>query len=133
MSHPDKPEYFTLTNVDAHDGTHYLIGIFENIDAVYYRMKQMYLHCGSELHVECHHLSTAESEAIEYNEQTVNRTKYRKDEAEKEAKLKEYDEWKGQIKADSENSCFHMDKAFDELSVDLPNIKAAHKTVGIAS
>ena len=92
MSHPNKPEYFTLTNVDAHDGTHYLIGIFENIDAVYYRMKQMYTRCGSELHVECHHLSDAETEAKNWSNTNVNRVKYQKEEAIKDKLYKEHKE-----------------------------------------
>ena len=84
MSHPNQPEYFTLTNVDAHDGTHYLIGIFENIDAVYYRMKQMYLHCGKELHIECFHLSDAETEAKEWSKTNISRKEYQREEAIKE-------------------------------------------------
>ena len=87
------------------------------MDAVAYRLKRMYTSCGDEYRVECHHLSTAESEAKAYNEQVVSRREYQRKEAEKEAKLKEYDEWKGQIKKDAE----------------LPDIKAAYKTVGIAS
>ena len=133
MTHPNQPEYFTITSICPHSGETTVVGIFEDIAAVSYRLKRIYTTCGDEYRVECFHLSTAESEAVAYNEQVVSRAKYKKDEAEKEAKLKEYDEWKGQIKADSENPFFHMDQAFDELSVDLPNIKAAHKTVGIAS
>ena len=91
MSHPNQPEYFTLTNIDAHDGTHYLIGIFENIDPLYYIMSQICWHCGSELHVECHHLIDVETEAKDYNKLIVSRAKYRKEEEEKEAKLKEYE------------------------------------------
>ncbi len=91
MSHPNQPEYFTLTNVDAHDGTHYLIGIFENIDAVMYRIKRCYISCGDQFRIECFHLGTKEGEAELYTEQTVNRVKYHKEEAEKEAKLKEYE------------------------------------------
>jgi len=118
MSHPNQPEYFTINAVCPHDGTTTSLGIFENMDAVSYRLKRMYTSCGDEYRVECHHLSTAESEAFAYNEQTVNRVKYRKDEAEKEAKLKEYDEWKGQIKADNAS-----------VDIELPNINAEYQTV----
>ena len=92
MSHSNKPEYFTLTNVDAHDGTHYLIGIFENIDAVYYRMKQMYTRCGSEYHIECFHLSDAETEAKKWSQTNVERKTYQREEEMKEARLKEWEE-----------------------------------------
>ena len=118
MSHPNQPEYFTINSVCPHDGSTVCLGIFEDMDAVSYRLKRMYTSCGDEYRVECHHLSTAESEAFAYNEQTVNRVKYRKDEAEKEAKLKEYDEWKGQIKADNAS-----------VDIELPNINAEYQTV----
>jgi hypothetical protein len=57
----------------------------------------MYTSCGDEYRIECFHLSTAEDEAKAYNEQVVSRTEYKAKEAEKERKIKEYDEWKGQI------------------------------------
>ena len=89
MSHPNSPEYWTITNIDHHDGTHYLIGIFTDLDAVYYRMKQMYLQEGSELRIECHRLIDAEEEAKDYNKVVVSRAKYKRETEEKEAKLKE--------------------------------------------
>ena len=113
MSHPNQPEYFTINSICPHSGDVTCLGIFEDMDAVMWRMKRVYTSCGDEYRIECHHLSTAESEAEAYNEQLVSRTKYRKDESEKEAKLKEYDEWKGQIKTDLE----------------LPNINAQYQTV----
>jgi len=116
MSHNNQPEYFIINSICPHTGDVTSTGIFEDMNAVSYRLKRMYTTCGDEYRIECHHLSTAESEAVAYNEQTVNRVKYKREEADKEAKLKEYDEWKGQIKTDLE----------------LPDIKAAYKTVGIA-
>ncbi len=94
MSHTDSPEYWTITNIDPHDGNHYLIGIFKDIDAVYYRMKQMYLQCGSELRIECHRLIDAEEEAVDYNNLVISRAKCKREAAEKEAKLKELEEIK---------------------------------------
>tara|TARA_R100000008_G_C3518743_1_gene132827 strand:+ start:180 stop:437 length:258 start_codon:yes stop_codon:yes gene_type:complete len=85
------------------------------MEAVTYRLKRMYTSCGDEYRIECFHLSTASDEATVYNEQTASRMKYRKQEAEKERKLKEYDEWKGQIEQDAQ----------------LPDIKAEYKTVGV--
>ena len=90
-----------------------MLGIFEDMDAVSYRLKRMYTSCGDEYRIECSHLQTAEEEAKAYNEQVVSRVKHKKEEAIKEAKLKEYDEWKGQIQKDAE----------------LPDIKAEYKTV----
>ena len=113
MTHPNQPEYFTINSICPHSGDVTCVGIFEDMDAVSYRLKRMYTTCGDEYRVECFHLSTAVSEAVAYNEQVVSRAKYKKDEEEKEAKIKEYDEWKGQIKTDLE----------------LPDIKAEYKTV----
>ena len=92
MSHPDKPEYFTLTSICEYDGTHTVHGIFENIDALYYRMKQMYIHCGKELHIECFHLCDAETEAKEWSKTNVERKTYQRDEEMREARLKEWEE-----------------------------------------
>jgi len=116
MSHNNQPEYFSINSICPHTGDVTCVGIFEDMDAVSYRLKRMYTTCGDEYRIECFHLSTAEDEAESYNEQVVSRTKYKKDQAEKEAKLAEYDEWKGQIKEDLE----------------LPDIKAAYKTVGVS-
>ena len=128
MSHTNQPEYFTINSVCPHTGDVTSIGIFEDMDAVSYRLKRMYTSCGDEYKIECHHLSTAESEAIAYNEQTVSRTEYKRKEAEKEAKLKEYDEWKGQIKEDLEEEGFQRMMEGPEL----PDIKAEYKTVGVS-
>ena len=76
----------------------------------------MYTTCGDEYRVECHHLSTAKSECEAYTEQQSSRAEYKMKEEEKEKKLKEYDEWKGQIKQDAQ----------------LPDIKAQYKTVEAA-
>ena len=113
MSHSNQPEYFTITTVCPYDGSTSMIGIFEDMDAVSYRLKQMYTSCGDEIRIECSHLQTAEQEAKAYNEQQVSKIKHKKEEAIKDAKLKEYDEWKGQIQKDAE----------------LPDIKAEYKTV----
>ena len=91
MSHPNQPEYFTLTSVCEFDGRQTVHGIFNSIDAVYYRMKQMYTRCGSEYHIECFHLSDADTEAKRWSEVCIERRKYEQEEAKKEEKLKEYD------------------------------------------
>ena len=128
MNHPNTPVYYTVSSVCQYDGSTTVLAICEDMDAVMYRLKQCYSTCGDEYKIECHHLSTAESEAIAYNEQTVSRTEYKRKEAEKEAKLKEYDEWKGQIKEDLEEEGFQRMMEGPEL----PDIKSAYKTVGVS-
>ena len=122
MSHSNQPEYYTISTVCPYDGSTTMLGIFEDMDAVSYRLKRMYTSCGDEIRIECSHLQTAEEEAKAYNEQVVSQVKHKKEQAIKEAKLKEYDEWKGQIKADNVS-----------LDIELPDIKAEYKTVGVST
>jgi len=72
---PSTPEYFTLCSVCPYDGATTVLGIFENLDAVMYRIKCCYTSCGDEYRIECFHLQTAEQMAEKYNEQQVNRAK----------------------------------------------------------
>ena len=125
MSHFNQPEYFTITSICPHTGESTVLGIFEDMDAVGYRLKRMYTTCGDEYRIECSHLQTAEEEAKAYNEQVVSRTEHKRKEAEKERKLKEYDEWKGQISDDLGK--FEPTLTKEDLS--LPNIKAAYQTM----
>tara|TARA_R100000742_G_C4278422_1_gene101194 strand:+ start:821 stop:1084 length:264 start_codon:yes stop_codon:yes gene_type:complete len=60
-------------SICSFDGTPTVIGIFENIDAVMYRLKRCHTSCGDEYRIECFHLSTAEREAKEYNDLIVSR------------------------------------------------------------
>ena len=98
MTHPNSPEYWTITSIDEYDGSPTCIGVFEDMDAVSYRLKAMYSHCGSEYRIECFHLQTAEHCSEQYNEQLVNRRKYQREEAKKEAAVKELAEIKAKNK-----------------------------------
>ena len=79
MSHPNQPEYFTISSVCPHDGCTTVVGVFKDMDAVSYRLKRMYTTCGDEYRVECFHLSFADDEAKAYNEQLVSRRKYQRE------------------------------------------------------
>ncbi len=79
MTHHNQPEYYTLVSICPHDGTPTVIGIFEDIDAVMYRLKRCYTSCGDEYRIECFHLSTAEREAKEYNDLLVSRRKHQQE------------------------------------------------------
>tara|TARA_B100000029_G_scaffold299232_1_gene292177 strand:- start:93 stop:440 length:348 start_codon:yes stop_codon:yes gene_type:complete len=113
MSHTNQPEYFTINSICPHTGDVTNLGIFEDMKAVAFRLRRCYTSCGDEYRIVCHHLSTAAYELEGLEEQEESRTEYKAKEAEKERKLKEYDEWKGQIQQDLE----------------LPNIKAEYQTV----
>jgi len=98
MSHPGQPEYFTITSIDQYDGSPTVIGIFDSMRAVSFRLQRMYATCGDEYRVECFHVSNAEAEARELTEQQVNRAKYHMEEKKKEEAVKELAE----IKANQE-------------------------------
>ena len=88
MSHPNQPEYYTITSIDQYDGSPTVVGIFDSMRAVCFRLQRMYTHCGDEYRVECFHVSNAEAEAMELTEQQVNRAKYQKEERDKERAVK---------------------------------------------
>ena len=85
MSHPNETEYFTLSSVCQYDGTTTILGIFEDMDAVMYRIKGCYTSCGDEYRIECFHLQTAEKCAERYNELVVSRAAIKKEREEKES------------------------------------------------
>jgi len=94
MSHPNSPEYFTISTVCQYSGDTTILAICEDMDAVMYRLKQCYSTCGDEYRINCYHLTTADEAAVKYNEQLVSRREYQAKEKEKEAKLKELEEIK---------------------------------------
>ena len=94
MSHTNSPEYFTISSVNQYDGETTVLAICEDMDAVMYRLKRCYTTCGDEYKINCYHLSTAQDEAVKYNEHVVTQTKYKKEREEEKAKLKELEEIK---------------------------------------
>ena len=94
MSHQGQPEYFVITSIDAYDGSPTVLGIFEDMRAVSFRLQRMHTSCGDEYRIECCHLQTATGEAEALTEQQVSRAKYQKEERDKEAAIKELSEIK---------------------------------------
>jgi len=107
MSHPNSPEYFTISSVNQYDGETTVIAICEDMDAVMYRMKRCYTSCGDEYIINCYHLSTAEDEAVKYNEHVVTQAKYKRDREEEKAKLKAYDQLPDEDKELAEELASH--------------------------
>ena len=82
MSHPpNAPLFYTLTSINSFDGSTSLIGIFDSMRALGYRLQRVYTTCGDEYHIDCLHLSTAEKEKEEFIEQETNRAKYQRENA----------------------------------------------------
>tara|TARA_R100000664_G_scaffold9897_1_gene16470 strand:+ start:327 stop:698 length:372 start_codon:yes stop_codon:yes gene_type:complete len=115
MSHPNSPEYFTISSVCQFDGSTTILAICEDMDAVMYRLKQCYSSCGDEYRINCYHLTTADEAAKKYNEQLVSRRKYERKEKEKEAKLKEYEGFEKMMNYDPEKGySYDPDKELEE-------------------
>ena len=92
MSHPNQPMYYVLSNIDSYNGNTNVIGIFESMRALSFRLQRIYSTCGDEYHIDCLHLQDAESEAKMLTEEQVNRVKYQREEKIKDQLLKEHQE-----------------------------------------
>ena len=77
------PLYYTLCSVDQFDGSIMVLGVFDSLDAVHYRMKRCYVTCGDEYRIEAFTLRTADQEAVSYNEQLQSKREHEKAEREK--------------------------------------------------
>ena len=93
MSHPkDPPLFYTLSSINSFDGSTSVIGIFDSMRAIGYRLQRIHTTCGDEYHIDCFHLSTA----VKENEELVNvlssRAKYQMDNELKEKLYKEHQE-----------------------------------------
>ena len=123
MSHPNSPTFFTISTVCQYDGSTNVLAVCEDMDAVMYRLKQCYTSCGDEYRINCYHLTTADEACKKYNEQLVSRRKYEREEREKEAKLKEYEDMvnlEKEVLAEDlinhgESSIHEEDKEFEEM------------------
>ena len=92
--HKASPEYYSIISICPHTGDATQVGIFEDMRAVGYRLQRMYTSCGDEYRIECFHLSDAESEAKKWSETNMKRKVYEREEEMKEARLKEWEEYK---------------------------------------
>ena len=92
MSHPNQPMYYVLSNIDSYNGNTNVIGIFESMRALSFRLQRIDSTCGDEYHIDCLHLQDAESEAKMLTEEQVNRVKYQREEKIKDQLLKEHQE-----------------------------------------
>ncbi len=80
MEHPpNAPLFYTLSCINSFDGSTSMIGIFDSMRAIGYRLQRCYTTCGDEYHIDCYHLSTAEMECSELTDQQVNRAKYQRE------------------------------------------------------
>ena len=98
MSHPkDPPLFYTLSSINSFDGSTSVIGIFDSMRALGYRLQRVYSTCGDEYHIDCLHLAAAEKEKDEFIEQQTNRAKYQRESAIKEQLYKNFEEDKDEI------------------------------------
>ena len=87
---PDSPLFYTLSYTNCYDGSTNVIGIFDSIRALGYRLQRIHTTCGDEYHIDCFHLSTAVKENEELIELLSSRAKYQREEAIKDQLFKEH-------------------------------------------
>ena len=87
---PDSPLFYTLSCINCYDGSTSVIGIFDSMRALGYRLQRVHSTCGDEYHIDCYHLSTAEKEKDELIEQQTNRANYQRTEKIKDQLFKEH-------------------------------------------
>ena len=93
MNHPpDSPLFYTLTATNCYDCSTSVIGIFDSMRAIGYRLQRIHTTCGDEYHIDCFHLSTAVKENEELVEVLSSRAKYQMDNELKERLYKEHQE-----------------------------------------
>ena len=92
MSHPNQPMFYTLTSINSYDGSTNVIGIFDSMRALGYRLQRVYSTCGDEYHIDCFHISTAVKENDELIEQLSNRAKYQRENEIKDQLFKTYED-----------------------------------------
>jgi hypothetical protein len=88
---PDSPLFYTLSCINSFDGSTSLIGIFDSMKAIGYRLQRIHTTCGDEYHIDCYHLSTAEMECSELTDQQVNRAKYQRENRIKDQLFENYE------------------------------------------
>ncbi len=88
----DQPLFYILSNTNCYDGTTHVLGIFDSIRALGYRLQRLHSTCGDEYHIDCFHLSTAVKENEELVEVLSSRAKYQMDNELKERLYKEHQE-----------------------------------------
>ena len=88
---PDSPLFYTLSCINSFDGSTSMIGIFDSMKAIGYRLQRVHSTCGDEYHIDCYHLSTAEMECSELTDQQVNRAKYQRENRIKDQLFENYE------------------------------------------
>ena len=88
----DQPLFYTLSCINSYDGSTHVIGIFDSIRALGYRLQRLHSTCGDEYHIDCLHLCDAVKENEELVEVLSSRAKYQMDNELKEKLYKEHQE-----------------------------------------
>ena len=88
----DQPLFYTLSNTNCYDGSTHVIGIFDSMRALGYRLQRIHSTCGDEYHIDCFHISTAVKENDELIDQLSSRAKYQRENAIKDQLFKEHEE-----------------------------------------
>ena len=123
MSHPpDAPLFYTLSNTNCYDGSTNVIGIFDSMRALGYRLQRIHTTCGDEYHIDCFHISTAVKENDELIEQLSNRAKYQRENAIKDQLFEKYSDTIAADKQLEEQSSSDDEQLAEQLREERLNV-----------
>ena len=119
---PDSPLFYTLSNTNCYDGSTHVIGIFDSMRALGYRLQRIHTTCGDEYHIDCFHLSTAVKENDELIEQLSNRAKYQRENAIKDQLFKTYEDNPSGYNFDQDKSSDDEEQLAEQLREERLNV-----------
>ena len=119
---PDSPLFYTLSNTNCYDGSTNVIGIFDSMRALGYRLQRIHTTCGDEYHIDCFHLSTAVKENDELIEQLSNRAKYQRENAIKDQLFKTYEDNPSGYNFDQDKSSDDEEQLAEQLREERLNV-----------
>ena len=119
---PDSPLFYTLSCINSFDGSTSMIGIFDSMKAIGYRLQRVHSTCGDEYHIDCFHISTAVKENDELIEQLSNRAKYQRENAIKDQLFEKYSDTIAADKQLEEQSSSDDEQLAEQLREERLNV-----------
>ena len=110
----DQPLFYTLSHTNCYDGSTHVIGIFDSMRALGYRLQRIHTTCGDEYHIDCLHLWDINYEKGELIEQETSRAKYQRENAIKDKLFKEHKEFIGNSNNSKEDESSKDDEQLAE-------------------
>ena len=93
----EPPLFYILSATNVHDCSTNVIGIFDSMRALGYRLRRVYSTNGDEYHIDCLHVRDINYEKGELIDQETTRAKYQRENAIKDQLYKNFEEDKDEI------------------------------------